>query len=124
MAARASVALIWRNACDRRANDLDVEQSEGAMSRELDLHLGRRIRRRRRLLGLTQSELGAICGAQFRQIQKYECAANRLSAVMLWSIATALDVDLSYFFEGLDGGRAEHGPAVLAEPRRSFEAGR
>ena len=47
---------------------------------EIDIHLGRRLRRRRRLLGLTQQELAHACGVRFQQIQKYECAANRMSA--------------------------------------------
>jgi len=69
---------------------------------EIDIHLGRRLRRRRRLLGLTQQELAHACGVRFQQIQKYECAANRMSAARLWQLAQALDVPVSYFFEGLE----------------------
>jgi transcriptional regulator with XRE-family HTH domain len=69
---------------------------------EIDEHLGRRLRRRRRLLGLTQQQLATTCGVRFQQIQKYECAANRMSAARLWQLAQALDVPVSYFFEGLE----------------------
>ncbi len=68
---------------------------------EIDIHLGRRLRRRRRLLGLTQQELAHACGIRFQQIQKYECAANRMSAARLWQLAEVLEVPVSYFYEGL-----------------------
>jgi transcriptional regulator with XRE-family HTH domain len=74
---------------------------EPSMRDEFDRILGRRLRRRRRLLGLTQEELGAACGVRFQQIQKYESAANRVSAFMLWRLAVALEVDLNYFVDGL-----------------------
>ena len=61
------------------------------MAAEIDLHLGRRLRRRRRLLGLTQQQLGDRVGVRFQQIQKYECGANRLSAARLWELAEALE---------------------------------
>jgi transcriptional regulator with XRE-family HTH domain len=68
---------------------------------DIDVHLGRRLRRRRRLLGLTQQELAGACGVRFQQIQKYECAANRMSAARLWQLAEVLEVPISYFYEGL-----------------------
>ena len=67
----------------------------------IDIHLGRRLRRRRRILGLTQQQLAGACGVRFQQIQKYECAANRMSAARLWQIAEVLEVPVSYFYEGL-----------------------
>jgi len=60
------------------------------------------MRRRRRLLGLTQQQLAEACGVRFQQIQKYECGANRVSAARLWRISSALEVPVNYFFEGLD----------------------
>ena len=71
------------------------------MSDEIDIHLGRRLRRRRRLLGLTQQQLAGACGVRFQQIQKYECAANRMSAARLWQLSEVLEVPISYFYEGL-----------------------
>jgi transcriptional regulator with XRE-family HTH domain len=71
------------------------------MSDDIDFHLGKRMRRRRRLLGLTQQQLAESCGVRFQQIQKYECGANRVSAARLWKIAGALEVQMNYFFEGL-----------------------
>ena len=71
------------------------------MATEIDLHLGKRLRRRRRLLGLTQQQLAMHVGIRFQQIQKYECGANRISAARLWQLAEALETPVSYFFDGL-----------------------
>jgi transcriptional regulator with XRE-family HTH domain len=73
------------------------------MSEIVDVHLGRRLRQRRRLLCLTQSDLGTSCGVRFQQIQKYECGRNSMSAAMLWRLAGALGVGTQYFYEGLGG---------------------
>lgn len=72
------------------------------MCDEVDLHLGRRLRFRRRLLGLTQDELATCCGVRFQQIQKYETATNKMSAGMIGRLARALSVDVGYFYQGLD----------------------
>lgn len=71
------------------------------MATDIDLHLGRRLRRRRRLLGLTQQQLAAQVGIRFQQIQKYECGANRISAARLWQLSEALEAPVSYFYDGL-----------------------
>ena len=83
------------------------------MSDDIDVHLGRRLRRRRRLLGLTQQQIAHACGVRFQQIQKYECGANRMSAARLWRLAEALDVPVAYFFDGL----ARNGRSVADEAR-------
>jgi transcriptional regulator with XRE-family HTH domain len=71
------------------------------MATDIDLHLGRRLRRRRRLLGLTQQQLAIQIGIRFQQIQKYECGANRISAARLWQLSEALETPISYFYDGL-----------------------
>ena len=71
------------------------------MGNDIDLHLGKRLRRRRRLLGLTQQPLAGVCGVRFQQIQKYECGANRISAARLWQLSSALEVPVGYFYDGL-----------------------
>jgi Predicted transcriptional regulators len=81
------------------------------MATDIDLHLGRRLRRRRRLLGLTQQQLAMQVGIRFQQIQKYECGANRISAARLWQLAEALESPVSYFYDGLEdmGTRDDQG---------------
>ncbi|WP_120499649.1 helix-turn-helix domain-containing protein [Roseovarius sp. EL26] len=72
------------------------------MPHPVDVHVGKRVRHRRWLVGMTQQQLAESVGIKFQQIQKYETGANRVSASRLWDIADALDVDVSFFFEGLD----------------------
>ncbi len=67
----------------------------------IDLHIAKRLRSRRRHLGLTQAQIAVSIGVRFQQIQKYECAANRVSAARLWHLAQVLEVAPNYFFEGL-----------------------
>ena len=71
------------------------------MAHVVDVHVGKRIRQRRWLVGMTQQKLAEAVGIKFQQIQKYETGANRVSASRLWDIADALDVDVSFFFDGL-----------------------
>lgn len=81
------------------------------MADDIDLHLGRRLRRRRRLLGLTQQQLAVQVGIRFQQIQKYECGANRISAARLWQLAEALETPVAYFYEGLAEAMEGDAPA-------------
>ncbi len=74
------------------------------MTNEIDHHVGKRIRRGRRLLGLTQQQLAEAVGIRFQQIQKYESGANRVSASRLFEIAEALDVPVQYFYDGVQSG--------------------
>ncbi|HVG47033.1 MAG TPA: helix-turn-helix transcriptional regulator [Rubellimicrobium sp.] len=72
------------------------------MKHPVDVHVGKRIRHRRWTLGTTQQQLADRVGIKFQQIQKYETGANRVSASRLWDIAGALNVPVSFFFEGMD----------------------
>ncbi|MFA3918141.1 helix-turn-helix domain-containing protein [Ruegeria hyattellae] len=72
------------------------------MTHPVDVHVGKRVRHRRWLIGMTQQQLAEQVGIKFQQIQKYETGANRISASRLWDIAESLDVPVSFFFEGLD----------------------
>ena len=72
------------------------------MKHPVDVHVGKRVRHRRWLVGMTQQQLAEKVGIKFQQIQKYETGMNRVSASRLWDIAETLDVPVSYFFDGLD----------------------
>ncbi len=87
------------------------------MANDTDLHLGRRLRRRRRLLGLTQQQLASAVGIRFQQIQKYECGANRISAARLWQLAAALEVPIGYFYDGLSEAEARRERGQPSESR-------
>ena len=71
------------------------------MADETDLHVGKRLRRRRRLLGMTQQDLAGQVGVRFQQIQKYECGANRITSSRLYELSRALNVSVQYFFDGI-----------------------
>ncbi len=67
----------------------------------VDLHVGARIRLRRKVLGVSQERLADSLHLTFQQVQKYERGANRVSASKLYEIARSLACPVSYFFEGL-----------------------
>jgi len=88
------------------------------MKHPVDLHVGQRLRHRRWLVGMTQQQLANAVGIKFQQIQKYESGANRISASRLWDLANALDVPVSFFFDGLerkDGGNKKVDAGVLGD---------
>ncbi|MEX5727302.1 transcriptional regulator with XRE-family HTH domain [Rhodovulum iodosum] len=78
------------------------------MKHPVDVHVGKRIRHRRWMVGMTQQQLAEHVGIKFQQIQKYETGMNRVSASRLWDIADALEVPVSFFFEGIDQRKQEH----------------
>jgi transcriptional regulator with XRE-family HTH domain len=63
-----------------------------------DVLVGKRIRTRRRFLGMNQQTLADKLGLTFQQVQKYEAGANRVSASALSTIADTLRVPVSFFF--------------------------
>jgi transcriptional regulator with XRE-family HTH domain len=70
-------------------------------SQDIDRHVGARMRQRRIMLGLTQQQLAELIGVTYQQAHKYEKGINRVSAGRLYSVAQALRVEVSYFYEGL-----------------------
>jgi transcriptional regulator with XRE-family HTH domain len=69
---------------------------------EVSAHVARRLAARRSELGLSLSEVSRRCGVSLQQIHRYEIGSNIISAPMLWQLSKCLDVDIHYFFEGLD----------------------
>ena len=67
----------------------------------VDVHVGRRVRMRRVLIGLSQEKLGEHLDLTFQQVQKYEKGTNRVSASRLYEIAHILGVPVSFFFDDL-----------------------
>ena len=66
-----------------------------------DKHVGSRVRMRRLMLDLSQTELADALGISFQQVQKYEKGTNRISASRLQQISEFLQAPISFFFEGL-----------------------
>src|SRR5207248_3984538 len=75
--------------------------------------------------------VAAELGVTFQQLQKYEGASNRVSASRLFRIGQALDVPVSFFFEGMrseEGGASAKkltpppGPSVEFDPLQRRDA--
>ena len=61
----------------------------------IDIEVGRRIRLRRKALGLSMQTLGQHLGVSYQQCEKYEKGANRVSASMLVRIAAKLETTVA-----------------------------
>ncbi|MBB3147102.1 transcriptional regulator with XRE-family HTH domain [Phyllobacterium trifolii] len=74
-----------------------------------DLYVGRQVAAVRIHSNVTQAELARAVRVSPQQLQKYENGKNRISASMLFEIATFLGVPVSRFFEGLPGNEKQSG---------------
>jgi len=79
------------------------------MAHPVDVYVGKRLRERRNVMGLSQENLADTVGITFQQVQKYERGANRLSASRLYDFARKLDVPIGFFFEGYEDSAAQSG---------------
>jgi len=95
------------------------------MAHPVDVHVGKRLRLRRSMLGLSQDSLGKEIGVTFQQIQKYERGVNRVGASRLYDFSRALGVPVGYFFDEYDSLKAANdsdGVTGLAEDKSTFIA--
>lgn len=69
---------------------------------EITRIIGRNIRDRRRIAGLSQQAIGDALGVSFQQVQKYENAANRISPAFLVRLAALFACEIADFFAGID----------------------
>lgn len=82
----------------------------------VDIHVGKKLRSRRTMLGRSQEEIGSAVGITFQQVQKYERGMNRIGASRLFEFSNLLGVSVAYFFEGLEYNNLENsGILSLAE---------
>lgn len=84
----------------------------------VDIHVGQRVRIRRRWLEMSQTDLAKHLKVTFQQVQKLEKGQSRLVASRLWDLAELLDVPVSYFFDDFDDTR----PTTVA-PGRGVDPG-
>jgi transcriptional regulator with XRE-family HTH domain len=78
-----------------------------------DQHVGSRLRMRRMMMAMSQTDLGEAVGITFQQIQKYEKGTNRISASRLQQFSNLLEVPVPFFFEGLpNAGNGQDGMAA------------
>lgn len=67
-----------------------------------DLHVGSRVRLRRRHMGMSQDTLAKAVNITFQQVQKYERGATRISASRLYDMARVLGVTVGYLCDGFE----------------------
>ena len=77
----------------------------------VDIHVGQRLRQRRWMMGLSQKQLGDLVGLDLEQVKRCETGAERISAGRMWDVAVAMEVPVSFFFEGLEGQAPDTGEA-------------
>ena len=90
----------------------------------IDVHVGSKVRLRRNLLGLSQTDLGKMLGITFQQIQKYERGSNRIAASRLFKLSEVLVVPVSYFFDGLPTAKAPLATVANADLLAGRETGK
>ena len=118
----SSEQLSTTNAID----PFDVPDDHGGTQRSdvphpVDVHVGNKLRLRRRLLGMSQAAVAGQVGISFQQLQKYESGSNRVGASRLYQLAQVLGVAPSAFFQGLageDGGQESTVGAIESEGLR------
>lgn len=72
------------------------------VERQLNVHIGGRLRERRLLLAQSARQLSESLNTSVQQIYKYEKGIDGVSASKLYEFAQALQVSVAYFFEGLN----------------------
>jgi transcriptional regulator with XRE-family HTH domain len=93
-----------------------------ARATDVDKAVGRAVRARRTVAGMSQKELADEIGVTYQQMHKYEIGLNRMSVSRLHSIAIALGVPVAAFFDELDkpAGPANDGERLCLEAARNL----
>lgn len=89
----------------------------------IDTHVGKRLRLRRTMMGLSQEALAKAVGITFQQVQKYEKGVNAMNANRLYEFSQFMRIPVAYFFEGLNAAAeiASETATGFAEPGESFQ---
>ncbi len=90
----------------------------------IDIHVGKRVRMRRKLIGMSQPALGGAIGLTFQSVQKYECGANRIGSSRLFELSQILDVPVAFFFHDMPEDIEQREPVEmpLDDPELKREA--
>src|SRR5262245_27875798 len=83
--------------------------------RDVDAHVGRRLRMRRTMMGLSQEAVARSVGITFQQVQKYEKGSNAMNASRLYEFARLMNISVSYFFEEIEAS-AQNDRGAFSEP--------
>jgi transcriptional regulator with XRE-family HTH domain len=87
----------------------------GKIPDPIDKHVGSRMRMRRLMLDMSQTDVADALGVTFQQVQKYEKGIGGLGASRLQKISQILQVPVGFFFEGVPTGVGEFEPAPVGQ---------
>lgn len=90
----------WNGLNTMTENAPEVPRRKRGRATDVDALVGKHIRNRRLLLGMSQSELAGSLGITFQQLQKYERGLNRVGAGRLYELSQVLQAPVGYFFAG------------------------
>jgi len=96
------------------------QESKGKVD-PVDCHVGKRLKMRRIMLGLSQHDLGDAVNVSIQQIQKYEKATNRISSGRLYAFAKLLMVPVEFFFSEVENMYDFKEQTSLNDEKESFE---
>ncbi len=116
---RRFCGVVKLNEPDKPSNAGRALPKLRASQDRVDICMGKRLKAKRILAGLSQAEVGKILGVTFQQVQKYETGVNRLPISRLYRLAEALDTPLTYFL-----GRQELGVTMDNLSDRDGAAGK
>lgn len=101
-----------------------VNQPMIAKPHPVDIHVGKRVKLQRTLLGMSQDRLGDLLGVTCQQVLKYERGTNRIGSSRLYKLGQVLNVPVSFFFDDMVGRRlpdTDQDPLqALAEDAEAF----
>lgn len=86
-----------------------LASAKSISKQDIDAHVGKRLRLRRTMLGLSQEAVAKAVGITFQQVQKYEKGSNAMNASRMYEFARFMNVPVAYFFEGLDAASSFEG---------------
>lgn len=94
--------------------------------KDVDVHVGSRLRLRRTMMGLSQEALANAVGITFQQVQKYEKGSNAMNSSRLYEFSTFMNIPISYFFDGLSSSslsqeKSPHHAVGFEEPAELFD---
>jgi transcriptional regulator with XRE-family HTH domain len=94
----------------------------GKIVNPIDKHVGSRVRMRRLMLDMSQTDVADALGLTFQQVQKYEKGTNRIGASRLQQISQILRVPVTFFFEGapIVPGEFEPAPGMQEAPSPAY----
>ncbi len=98
------------------------KQALRAISKQdVDTHVGKRLRLRRTMMGLSQEAVARAVGITFQQVQKYEKGSNAMNANRLYEFARFMNVPVAYFFEGLEASAAQSAQGFSESAAEKFD---